>query len=95
MNLHFLVVGALFFWPIIGIDPAPRRLPPVARLGVVFASVPFHAFFGVALMSGKTVIGGRLLPHPRPCPGCPTCCGTSSSAVAWRGRRGSFRCSSS
>ena len=58
MNLHFLVTGFLFFWPLIGIDPAPRRLPPAARLGVVFASVPFHAFFGVALMSAGTVIGG-------------------------------------
>jgi putative copper resistance protein D len=58
MNLHFIVAGVLFFWPLIGIDPAPRRLPPVARLGVVFASVPFHAFFGVALMSASQVIGG-------------------------------------
>jgi cytochrome c oxidase assembly factor CtaG/putative copper export protein len=58
MNAHFLVVGALFFWPIIGVDPAPRRLPPAARLGLVFASVPFHAFFGVALMSSNGVIGG-------------------------------------
>ena len=59
MNLHFLLVGGLFFWPIIGVDPAPRRLPPAARLGVVFASVPFHAFFGVALMSSNSVIGGN------------------------------------
>ncbi len=58
MNLHFLVSGLLFFWPLIGIDPAPRRLPPAARLGVLFASVPFHAFFGVALMGAGTVIGG-------------------------------------
>ena len=43
MNLHFVLTGVLFFWPLIGIDPAPRRLPPAARLGVVFASVPFHA----------------------------------------------------
>ncbi|HZG89075.1 MAG TPA: cytochrome c oxidase assembly protein [Pseudonocardia sp.] len=57
MSLHFLLVGALFFWPIVGIDPAPRRLPPAARLGVVFASLPFHAFFGVALMSANTVVG--------------------------------------
>ena len=28
MNLHFVLVGLLFFWPLIGIDPAPRRLPP-------------------------------------------------------------------
>lgn len=59
MNVHFLLVGCLFFWPLIGIDPAPRRLPPPARLGVVFASVPFHAFFGLALMSANTVIGGE------------------------------------
>ncbi len=58
MNLHFLVTGLLFFWPLIGIDPSPRRVPPAARLGIVFASVPFHAFFGVALMSAATVIGG-------------------------------------
>ncbi|MGD9991022.1 cytochrome c oxidase assembly protein [Pseudonocardia sp.] len=58
MNAHFLLVGWLFFWPLIGIDPSPRRLPAVARLGVVFASVPFHAFFGVALMSSNEIIGG-------------------------------------
>ena len=57
MNAHFLLTGLVFFWPLIGIDPAPRRLPPAARLGVLFASVPFHAFFGVALMSSATVIG--------------------------------------
>ncbi|MCX6462619.1 MAG: cytochrome c oxidase assembly protein [Pseudonocardiales bacterium] len=59
MNLHFVLTGLLFFWPLIGVDPAPRRLPPVARLGVMLVSVPFHAFFGVALMSYSTVIGGE------------------------------------
>jgi putative copper resistance protein D len=57
MNVHFLLTGLVFFWPLVGIDPAPRRLPPVARMGILFASVPFHAFFGVALMSSDTVIG--------------------------------------
>lgn len=59
MNAHFVLTGLLFFWPIIGIDPSPRRLPPVARLAVVLVSVPFHAFFGVAMMSSSTVIGGE------------------------------------
>ena len=27
MNLHFLLVGYLYYWVIIGVDPAPRRLP--------------------------------------------------------------------
>jgi cytochrome c oxidase assembly factor CtaG/putative copper export protein len=57
MNTHFLLVGYLFYWPVIGVDPSPRRLPHLARLGMVFASLPFHAFFGVILMSMQTVIG--------------------------------------
>ncbi|WP_214406387.1 cytochrome c oxidase assembly protein [Pseudonocardia lacus] len=57
MSLHFLLAGLLFFWPIVGIDPSPRRLPPAARLGIVFISVPFHAFFGVALMGANAAVG--------------------------------------
>lgn len=57
MNAHFLLVGYLFYWPVISIDPAPRKLPHLARLGLVFASMPFHAFFGVILMSMQTVVG--------------------------------------
>jgi cytochrome c oxidase assembly factor CtaG/putative copper export protein len=57
MNAHFLLVGYIFYWPVIGIDPSPRRLPHIARLGMVFASLPFHAFFGVILMGMQTIIG--------------------------------------
>lgn len=57
MNLHFLLSGYLFYWVVIGIDPAPRNLPPVTKLAMVFGSLPFHAFFGIALMSMTTVMG--------------------------------------
>ncbi|QNG18337.1 bifunctional copper resistance protein CopD/cytochrome c oxidase assembly protein [Rhodococcus triatomae] len=57
MNLHFLLSGYLFYWVAIGIDPAPRQVQPVAKLGMVFGSLPFHAFFGVALMSTSVVMG--------------------------------------
>jgi putative copper resistance protein D len=59
MYLHFVVTGYLFFWPIIGVDRAPRTLPHVARLALLLASMPFHAFFGVALFGTDTVIGQR------------------------------------
>ncbi len=59
MNGHFLVVGYLFYWPVIGVDPAPRKLPPLGKLGMVFASMPFHAFFGIALMMSSTPIGAN------------------------------------
>jgi len=57
MAIHFLLTGYLFFWGIIGIDPGPRRLPFVGRLGLLFAVMPFHAFFGIATMTMTTAIG--------------------------------------
>jgi putative copper resistance protein D len=51
MLLHFLAAGSLFYWVLIGVDPAPRRLPYVGRLLVLFVTMPFHAFFGIALMN--------------------------------------------
>ncbi|MGJ6961586.1 cytochrome c oxidase assembly protein [Streptosporangium sp. G11] len=56
MTMHFLLSGSLFFWVIIGVDPAPYRLPHVARLILLFVTMPFHAFFGIALMSMTTVL---------------------------------------
>ncbi|WP_432845948.1 cytochrome c oxidase assembly protein [Amycolatopsis sp. CA-161197] len=57
MNAHFLLAGYVFYWPVIGVDPAPRKIPPVGRLGMMFAAMPFHAFFGVILMNMQAVIG--------------------------------------
>ncbi len=56
MNIHFLVSGCVFFWLVIGVDRAPRSLPHLARLGLLFSVMPFHAFFGVILMNKQTVI---------------------------------------
>lgn len=58
MSVHFLITGYLFFWGIIGVDPGPRRLPFIGRLGVLFAVMPFHAFFGIALMTMTSTVGG-------------------------------------
>ncbi|MDY6871382.1 MAG: cytochrome c oxidase assembly protein [Actinomycetota bacterium] len=57
MSVHFLLVGYLFFWGIIGIDPGPRKLPFLGRLGLLFAVMPFHAFFGIATMTMSTAMG--------------------------------------
>lgn len=52
MMIHFLAVGLIFFWPIMGVDPGPHRSGHVIRLLELFATMPFHAFFGIALMMG-------------------------------------------
>ena len=59
MNIHFLLSGYLFYWVVIGVDPTPRPLPPLGKLGMVFASLPLHAFFGVVLMGTQEVLGER------------------------------------
>jgi cytochrome c oxidase assembly factor CtaG/putative copper export protein len=50
MLTHFVVTGYLFFWVVIGIDPGRRQLPHPMLMLVHFASMTFHAFFGVALL---------------------------------------------
>ncbi|MET0467508.1 MAG: cytochrome c oxidase assembly protein [Aeromicrobium sp.] len=55
MEIHFLAVGLLFYYVLIGIDPSPRSLAPIARFGMLLVTVPFHAFFAIAVMSSNTV----------------------------------------
>ena len=67
MAVHFLLTGYLFYWGIIGVDPGPRRLPFIGRLALLFAIMPFHAFFGIAMMTQTSAVGGdyyRMLDLP-------------------------------
>ena len=56
MLAHFLVTGLLFFGPIIAQDPWPRTLSHPGRLLELFLPVPFHAFFGVAIMMADSLV---------------------------------------
>lgn len=56
MVVHFTLAGYLFVNALVGIDPGPRRLPYPQRLLLLFATMAFHAFFGVALVSGETLL---------------------------------------
>ncbi|MEP6843958.1 MAG: cytochrome c oxidase assembly protein [Pseudolysinimonas sp.] len=56
MNVHFVVIGYMFYGIVIGVDLPPRPLPYIGKLGLVLAAMPFHAFFGVAVMTSKDII---------------------------------------
>ena len=56
MQLHFIAVGTLFFYVLVGVDPSPRSLQPLVRFGLLLVTIPFHAFFAIAVMSSSTVI---------------------------------------
>ena len=53
VHLHFVFAGFVFFAVVLGTDPVGRRLPAGARLLMVLATVPFHAFLGIALTTGS------------------------------------------
>lgn len=56
MIVHFLTVGYLFVSSLIGIDPSPKRSPYPIRLIVLLATMAFHAFFGLAILSGTGLL---------------------------------------
>lgn len=56
MLAHFFITGYLFTWALIGIDPGPPKWSPAMLLLILFATISFHAFFGVALTGTKFVL---------------------------------------
>jgi putative copper resistance protein D len=58
---HFTMFGvALLFWfPVIGADPGPWRMPYPVRLFYLFLAMPQNSFLGVAIMNASDV----LYPH--------------------------------
>ncbi|MFJ7156560.1 cytochrome c oxidase assembly protein [Streptomyces sp. NPDC101118] len=64
MMVHFLMVGLVFFWPIMGVDPGPHRPGYIMRMLELFAGMPFHAFFGIALMMASEPMVGTYANPP-------------------------------
>ncbi|MET8613001.1 MULTISPECIES: cytochrome c oxidase assembly protein [Streptomyces] len=83
MMVHFLAVGVVFFWPIIGVDPGPHRPGHLMRMLELFAGMPFHAFFGIALMMASTPMVNTFL-HPPASLGIDALSDQSSAGgIAW------------
>jgi putative membrane protein len=58
LHLHFLLVGCLFFWPMVGIDPLPGRQSPPFRFLILVSTLPFHAILGLSIYTQTTLIAG-------------------------------------
>ena len=63
LHAHFLLVGCLFFWPMVGVDPLPGRSGHPFRMLLLAATLPFHAFLGIAIMSVEADGGGLIAPE--------------------------------
>lgn len=56
MTVHFLLTGYIFALVLIGRDPLPSRPPHYLRVLILLATMAFHAFFAIALMSSEGLI---------------------------------------
>lgn len=61
-HLHLIAVGCLFYWPLIGQDPLPGRVPYPARALLMFLSTPFHTVLGLTVMQSSDLLGGDWYP---------------------------------
>ncbi len=62
MHVHLVLVGAMFFWPLMGIDPIPGRVGYPVRVLLTVMTLPFHAFLGVTILGQTRLIGGDWYP---------------------------------
>ena len=58
MHVHLVLVGALFLWPLVGVDPVPGRVAYPFRVLLMVMTLPFHAFLGVTIMNQDDLIAG-------------------------------------
>lgn len=56
MIVHFVITGYLFVQGLIGVDPGPKRFGYPQRLMLLIGTLAFHAFFGLAVMNGQTLL---------------------------------------
>jgi putative copper resistance protein D len=56
MTVHFLITGYLFIQALVGIDPGPTKMAYPIRLMLLIGTLTFHAFFGLALMTGNGLL---------------------------------------
>ncbi len=55
----FLTAGLLFWWPAVGLDPSPWRMPHPVRAMYVFLQMPQNTFLAVTILNS----GAVLYPH--------------------------------
>lgn len=66
MQIHFLLAGYLFAYVVLGLDPAPRKLPPWLRLLMLMVAIALHSFFAVPIMMSDVVFAGEWYSQVQP-----------------------------
>lgn len=56
LHVYMVTVGCLFFFPLLGNDPMPNRMPYPLRILVLFITMPAQAFLGTTIMGSQKLI---------------------------------------
>ena len=80
---HFLAVGTLFYFPLLALDPTPRKPHPVVGMLELMAGMPFHAFFGIAVMMSTGLITPFFAHPPANWGVSPMADQSAAGAIAW------------
>ena len=52
----YLAAGLLFWWPAVGLDPSPWRMPHPVRMMYVFLQMPQNTFVAVTILNSTAVL---------------------------------------
>lgn len=56
LHIYMVTVGCLFFFPLLGNDPMPNRLPYPMRMLLLFITMPAQAWLGTTIMGSPRLI---------------------------------------
>ncbi len=84
-HLLFLCSALLFWWPVVGVDPAPRRLSHPMRIGYLMVGMPFSSFLGLAIFSATGVLYAHYATLVRPWGSAPLDDQAWAGGIMWAG----------
>jgi len=89
---HGLFIGTamLFWWPVVGVDPSPWRLPHAGRLLYVGLGMPWSSFLGLAIFSAGAVLYSHYATLVRPWGMSPIEDQAWAGGIMWAGGDGFF-----
>jgi putative copper resistance protein D len=56
LHVYMVTVGCMFFWPLVGNDPMPKRPAYPLRMLLFLITMPFTSFLGVTIMGSSRLI---------------------------------------
>jgi putative copper resistance protein D len=79
----YLASALLFWWPVVGRDPSPWRLPYPARVFYLLLQLPLNSFLGVAILFSEQVLYPHYMTTGRPWPPSPLEDQQLAGAIMW------------